>query len=153
MEDTRSVHLTSQSPPESSANANESHPVSIAAREDEFASSPGKKSVMKRPLLKRQTVEISRVDLDRKTQNETVHDKVPALKRNATVLFDASWTKKSGTNMSKRRLQRQMSKPTTTVSLSWLNISAVASGARPSVWERIQGIDAAHPNKFILNNG
>ena len=149
MEDTRSVHLTSQSPPESSANG--SHPVSIPTREDEFASLPGKKSVMKRPLLKRQTVEISEIDLDLEAQNETVHVKVPALERSATVLFDASWTKKSGTN--KRRLKRQMSKPSTTVSLSWLNISAVASGARPSVWERIQGVDATHPNKFILNNG
>ena len=81
---------------------------------------------------------------------------VPALERNATVLFDASWTKKAKEpqqDVHVNKLERQMSRPSTAVSLSWSNLKVVAPGAGPSLKERLQGISDRKPDKVILKNG
>lgn len=76
---------------------------------------------------------------------------VPALERTATVLFDASWKKTETKTVPP--LERQLSRPGQSVTLSWSNLTVVAPGPGPSLGQRLRGIEAKRPDKVILNKG
>ena len=91
-------------------------------------------------------VEVERAD--RVEQKE----RVPALERNATVLFNIAWTE-SESGKQTVTFERQASRTDHPVTLSWSGLHVVAPGAGPTLVQRLKGNLNGKPDKLILNDG
>ncbi|XP_062517485.1 protein white-like [Corticium candelabrum] len=90
-------------------------------------------------------VEVERAD--RVEQKE----RVPALERNATVLFNIAWTE-SESGKQTVTFERQASRTDHPVTLSWSGLHVVAPGAGPTLVQRLKGNLNGKPDKLILND-